>query len=301
MAIKIDHVVINAKTNLTVLETVFGYLGFRLSPRGFHSLGSINHLAMFASTYLELIGVSPEQPDARPEVSRGSTGIDGLVLQTDDADVTHESLRKNGFHPTEVQEFSRPVDLGDTIVQARFRTVRFERSPFKAGRVYFCQHLTPELVWQEGMGGHPNRSRHIREIAVVSEFRDEQARLFAGLAQRDFEMDGEDLCVPFDGCLVRILSPESYHRLYGDSALVLYDTREFFGAVMIECENPPFFDRYSAPDDWRCVSTRQGGARITSQQHRILIDFTQSGDHNDEPKSRQDSQHQGFSGTAGDY
>jgi len=286
---KIDHVVLNAKTDLDALEGAFGCFGFRLSPRGFHSLGSINHVAMFARGYLELIGVPPEQPDARPEITRGRTGIDGLVLQTEDADATREFLRENGYHPTEVQEFSRPVDLGDTIAQARFRTVRFERSPFTAGRVYFCQHLTPELVWREGTLGHPNGSRHIREIVAVSARRDEQARLFAGLAQRDVEPDGDDLCVPFDDCLVRVLSPESYRRIYSDSALVLHDTTEFFGAVAIECENPAFSARNSAPDDWRCVPTGHGGTRITSQQHRILIDFTDSGDGNDKQESRQDS------------
>lgn len=277
---KVDHVVLNAKTDLDGLEGAFGGFGFRLSSRGFHSLGSINHVAMFSDGYLELIGVPPERPDVRPEVSRGRTGIDGLVLQTADADATADFLRGNGFHPTEVQEFSRPVDLGDTTARARFRTVRLERSPFTAGRVYFCQHLTPELVWREATLGHPNGACRIREIVAVSARSEQQAHLFAALAQGEVEADGDDLSVLFDDFLVRIVSPESYRRTYGDSALALEDTTEFFGAVALGCENRAFLAGI-ATDDWRCLLTGDGGLRIASQQRRILIDFLDSGDVHD--------------------
>ncbi|MCH2521594.1 MAG: VOC family protein, partial [Dehalococcoidia bacterium] len=53
----IDHVVINVRSEMDKAVEVFRSLGFTMTPRGFHSLGSINHLAMFDNNYLELLGV----------------------------------------------------------------------------------------------------------------------------------------------------------------------------------------------------------------------------------------------------
>lgn len=283
---KVDHVVLNAKTSLDGLQRAFGCFGFDLSPRGFHSLGSLNHVAVFRSGYLELVGVPPDQPDVRPEISRGNAGIDGLVFRTQDAEATRASLSERGYHPTEVREFSRPVDLGDTTGLARFRTVRLDPSPFTAGRVYFCQHLTPELVWRERATEHPNGSRRVREVVAVSARPEEQARLFAGLAGRDVEVDGGDLYARLDDCLVRVLSPDSYRRAYGTTALTFRGRTEFFGALTIECENLAYFDEVVAPADWRCVPGRGRQVRLVSSGRHILIEFRQAGEGLDEQEPR---------------
>ena len=48
----IDHVVINVRSEMDTAVEVFRNLGFTMTPRGFHTLGSINHLAMFIDNYL---------------------------------------------------------------------------------------------------------------------------------------------------------------------------------------------------------------------------------------------------------
>ena len=53
----LDHVVINARNDMDHAADVYTRLGFSLTERGYHSLGSMNHLAMFGTDYLELIGV----------------------------------------------------------------------------------------------------------------------------------------------------------------------------------------------------------------------------------------------------
>lgn len=270
---RVDHVVLNAKTDLDALEADLGRLGFDLSARGFHSLGSMNHVAAFRSSYLELVGVPPEQPDVRPEISGGRAGIDGLVFRTQDAEATRASLHEKGYHPTRVREFSRPVDLGDTTISARFRTVRLDPTPFTAGRVYFCQHLTPELVWREGASGHANGSCHISEVVAVSARPQEQARVFAGLAGRDVDVDGDGLCARFEDLLVRVLSPESYRRAYGASALVDHGRTEFLGALTIECDHLSFFDELVPPAGWRRVPGPGRTVRLVSNGRQVLIDF----------------------------
>jgi hypothetical protein len=272
---KVDHVVLNAKTELAALQRAVSGLGFRLSPRAQHSLGSLNHVAALRVGYLELVGVPPEQPDVRPDIGRGNVGIDGLVFRTENAEATVASLRESGYHPTPVREFSRPVRLGEATYSARFRTVRLDPTPFTSGRIYFCEHLTPELVWLDGTMDHANGSTAIGEVVVVSARPEEQARLFAGLAGSDPDVDQGGMCVRFEDCLVRVFSPESYERAYGSSALPDRVRTEFFGAVLIRCENLAFFDELVPPDDWRKVDGHDGSVRLVSDARHILMEFRQ--------------------------
>ncbi len=47
MILPLDHLVINSHFALDDSAKLFADLGFHLTPRGYHSLGSINHLIMF--------------------------------------------------------------------------------------------------------------------------------------------------------------------------------------------------------------------------------------------------------------
>jgi len=55
----LDHVVINVRDRIDEGADTFRRLGFTLTPRGYHTLGSMNHLAMFGTDYLELIAAPP--------------------------------------------------------------------------------------------------------------------------------------------------------------------------------------------------------------------------------------------------
>ena len=52
----LDHVVVDVRDRIDEAAECFRSLGFQLTPRGRHTLGSVNHLAMFATDYLELLG-----------------------------------------------------------------------------------------------------------------------------------------------------------------------------------------------------------------------------------------------------
>ena len=70
-------------------EQQFAAQGLSLTDRGYHSLGSVNHLGMFGTDYLELIGLPAPgtgEPVKRAGVSDAPYGINGLVFKTDDAD-----------------------------------------------------------------------------------------------------------------------------------------------------------------------------------------------------------------------
>ena len=55
----IDHVVINARDELDAAADLYARLGFTITPRGHHTLGSSNNLAIFGTDYLALVGVLP--------------------------------------------------------------------------------------------------------------------------------------------------------------------------------------------------------------------------------------------------
>jgi len=61
----IDHVVVDVRDRIDEAMHCFASLGFLLTPRGRHTLGSVNHLAMFESGYLELLGFGEDAQPAR--------------------------------------------------------------------------------------------------------------------------------------------------------------------------------------------------------------------------------------------
>src|SRR5690242_4145542 len=116
----LDHVVIDVRDRIDEALRCFQSLGFQLTARGHHTLGSVNHLAMFATDYLELLGFG-EDSVARPEIVRFPVGLNGLVFKTADADSVHAQAAAAGLPILPVQSFSRPVTLNSAMHDARFR------------------------------------------------------------------------------------------------------------------------------------------------------------------------------------
>src|ERR1700728_219908 len=168
MTFSLDHVVINALFDMDSAAALMSQLGFTLTPRGYHSLGSINHLMMFEGHYLELIGLPLQTEVLRREVLDSPLGLNGLVFKASDIDACISQLRESGLTMLEPQSFSRPVTIDGVEHLARFRTVRTAPQLFEAGRVYYCQHYTPELVWHRPWMSHSNGVRALSELVIVT-------------------------------------------------------------------------------------------------------------------------------------
>ncbi|RIX49755.1 MAG: VOC family protein [Rhodocyclales bacterium GT-UBC] len=181
----LDHLVINTGFATDTTAELFAALGFTLTPRGYHSLGSINHLIMFAGHYLELIGLPRDGAVLRQEILDSPPGIDGLVFGSADAAATHAALVTAGFQVQPVQRFSRPVEIDGESSAAVFQTVRLLPGQFPAGRIYFCQHETPELVWRPEWLHHQNDVSGIEQLTIVSRAPAEAARRYAELGKID--------------------------------------------------------------------------------------------------------------------
>jgi hypothetical protein len=176
----LDHVVIDVRDRINDAMRCFSALGFQLTPRGHHTLGSANHLAMFATDYLELLGFG-EDGATRTEIARFPAGLNGLVFKTTDAELIHRHAAEAGLPVLPVQSFSRPVALDGATRDARFRTTRLDADKIAMGRVYFCEHLTPDLVWRAEWQAHPNGALAIAHVAVATADPQQTAVLFRDL------------------------------------------------------------------------------------------------------------------------
>ncbi len=177
----LDHVVVNARDQLDAAASAYERLGFTLTPRGFHTLGSANHLAIFGTHYLELIGVLSADSQRR-DVLGFPIGLNGLVFGTEDSTALHTRLTLAGVDATPPNEFSRPVVLPGGARDAVFRTVHVTPAPIWPGRIYFCHHFTRNLVWRDEWRHHANGTVGVVRTLIAS---DDPTRL-GGLFGRIF-------------------------------------------------------------------------------------------------------------------
>lgn len=230
---RLDHAVFNVGVEMDRAEPAFRRLGFTLTARGHHSLGSINHLMMFETDYLELIGLPPGRAHDRPDISGAPIGLNGLVFKTADVDATYAHFQALGMAGDPPKAFTRPVRLADGERTASFRTVHVRADVFPGGRVYFCEHATPELVWRPEWQEHANGARAVAEFVVVSTAAEAQAAAFARLLNTEVAGAREAAAIAYQGGRVSVLSPEAYRARYGALALAMDGRETIFGAVVL--------------------------------------------------------------------
>jgi hypothetical protein len=214
----IDHLVVNVRDRIDAGAEAYRRLGFTLTPRGYHTLGSMNHLAIFGTDYLELIAAPPGDTRRR-EILEAPEGLNGLVFASEDADATHAAAAGAGVRIDPVQQFSRPVDMPGGARDAAFRTTRLPNDTTPAGRLYFCQHLTRDLVWRDEWRHHPNGTVGVARMVIAAA---DPGRL-GGLFRRMF---GEGAVRGIDGgCALTlglarcdIVTPARLAALFGDAA-----------------------------------------------------------------------------------
>jgi Glyoxalase-like domain len=227
----LDHVVIDVRDRMDEAARVFTGLGFQLTPRGYHTLGSTNHLAMFATDYLELLGFG-EAGANRPELMPFPIGLNGLVFKTPDADVTYAQAAAARLPILPVQAFSRPVALDGGSQNARFRTTRLDPAKVPMGRVYFCEHRTPELVWRPEWQRHPNGACAIARIIVATSDPQQTAGLFRGLFGSAAVEARDGSCVLTGGAArVELTPPQAIAAEFGDSAAGSSGREEYLAAL----------------------------------------------------------------------
>ena len=169
----IDHAMILVR-DLDRARDTYARMGFTLTPRGVHSLGSQNHCIMFGRDYLELMALPASPPAAyhfyADFLAKGE-GVGALALATDDAAAAYAELTQAGIAADPPLALSRPVeDLGE----ARFTLVQLPPAETPGFRTFVCQHHTRDIVWR------PEYQRH-RERRCRDQFGNDRDARFRAL------------------------------------------------------------------------------------------------------------------------
>jgi len=239
----LDHVVIDVRDRIEEAAQCFRSLGFQLTPRGHHTLGSVNHLGMFTTDYLELLGFG-ENGTIRQEISRFPVGLNGLVFKTPDAEAIHREAMAAALPVLPVQSFSRPVALGGGVRDARFRTTRLDPDQVAMGRVYFCEHLTPDLVWRPEWQSHANGALAISRVVVATADPSGTAGLFRGLFGDEPVTDSQGgRVVAAGGVQVELSTPDAVAGEFGEAAAQPSGRTEYMAALGIKVRSLPEAER----------------------------------------------------------
>lgn len=154
-------------------------LGFFLTPwtPQQHSLGpgqpvvpagTGNRLALLERGYIELLSPHAEGPvaDQMRDALRRYIGLHLIALGTADAAADHARIAAAGFATVPLVNLQRKLDTPRGPGMVRFSVARVPPTTMPEGRIQFCQHLTPENLWQERWLTRANGARQLTDIVL---------------------------------------------------------------------------------------------------------------------------------------
>jgi hypothetical protein len=263
----LDHIVADTHDRMDEAVEIFRRLGFHMTPRGKHTLGSINHLAIFRDNYFELLGFEKDATEVRADIARFPIGLNGLVFQSDDSAATYETMRRNGVPIQEPLEFYRPVDLGaGRHEDARFRVVRLPPGTVAGARLYFCHHFTKHLVWREEWRTHANGATNIAGVTLVAPDPATVAALFQKMFGDAAVREQAGGCtLELANARVEIITPDTLVRRFGMAAPDPAGRGEYLAVLTVRTGS--------------LATTRQvlaGLSGVTARPDRLVVDAAQA-------------------------
>ena len=180
MAFQIDHL-ITVTTQREAVRAALEHMGFDLTPRGEHpGRGTSNHLMFFERCYWELLSVDQPGPANAMLLGKPSTLV-GCALRTGDAASDADIAGRLGARPSALEPVTRPVRIDGQWHTARFTIAPLTPPATADVHFFFCQHLTPELVWPRRPTDHPNGAYRLKALQVVGPTRESAERALGPL------------------------------------------------------------------------------------------------------------------------
>ena len=162
-------------------------LGFTLSPRGVHShaKGTANYTIVFQHDYFEILGVIADRPGNKHQrdlIARDGNGLRAIAGRTRDAQAAHSALGALGIATGKTSRFGRPLPLPEGgEAEASFVVTPIADDEVPVGKMFLCQHITPDLVWHPSLQTHANTANRLVGIFAVAEDVERAARGFSRL------------------------------------------------------------------------------------------------------------------------
>jgi hypothetical protein len=175
-----DHLTLNARDALDPCCAALEAMGFSLTPPSYSNIGAVNRCVVLEGAYLEAIAVNPLALPPRRELMEQPLGLNAIVFRAENADACYADLIARGIPALPVQPFSRMAknSLGEER-EVSFRVVRLEpiwaAEAFPFGRLYFCEHLNAEVVFDQGFLQHGNGCRAFSALSIEAKNLDKLA------------------------------------------------------------------------------------------------------------------------------
>jgi hypothetical protein len=152
--------------------TPFSAQSHRLEPGGpLVPAGTGNRCVMFKRGYVECLTPTADSPVANQlrNAIRRYVGVHLIAFGTSDPDADHARLAHEQFAPLPPVALQRQIGTAHGQDTARFTVVRVPPDAMAEGRIQYCQHHTPELVWQPQWLKHANRAAALTAVIVCAE------------------------------------------------------------------------------------------------------------------------------------
>jgi hypothetical protein len=162
--------------------TPFSVQSHRLEPDGpLVAAGTGNRCAMLKRGYLECLTPTGDTQAANQlhAAIRRYVGIHLIAFGTAAPDLDHARLSTQGFTPVSLVALQRQIATPQGEDTARFTVVRVEPGTMAEGRIQFCQHHTPQLVWQPQWLTHANHATALTAVVLCVENPEDAAARYA--------------------------------------------------------------------------------------------------------------------------
>lgn len=176
----LDHVA-HFVPGLEAAGALLEKLGFVPSPVSHHQAngrpaGTSNRCLMFEEGYVEILAPTaaalgrggldtPNAQRVRNHMAR-YPGVHLVCFGSPDAEGEHARLAAHGFEPEPFVRLQRQVEDGRTV---RFGVVYVPPAKMPEARIQFCEHYTPEVIWEPRFIAHPNGVTGLGDAYIVAD------------------------------------------------------------------------------------------------------------------------------------
>lgn len=177
----LDHIGLYAE-DIDGAYRQYSRLGFTVAPPSrFETQPFATCAIMLDDVYVSISGVLDWKTAPQWMQAGMGTGLQAFVLRSDDLDDVWRRIGPAGNNVLQldgtVETITRRLDLGHGEMKASFRVLRLKRRSLPAlARCNYCQHLTPETMWQPELLVHANGATRLDSVIAVHD----QPRTLAG-------------------------------------------------------------------------------------------------------------------------
>jgi hypothetical protein len=168
--ITIDHIA-HYVPDIDAANAELSALGYTVTPLSAQShrleadgpllpAGTANRCVMLQNGYLEFLTPIHDTPNAQQlqaAIAR-YTGVHLIAFGTQTPETDYARLQAGGFAPLPPVALQRQTTTATGTATARFTVVRVAPAAMAEGRIQYCQHHTPDVVWQPRWLTHANHA-----------------------------------------------------------------------------------------------------------------------------------------------